>query len=120
MKVQLTKALKYKDKELIELDLLLDELTGMDLIDVEKQVNDPDDSKLMILPEYSKRYLIAVAARAAHLPKEVLYSLGARDFTAVSIAVRNFLTGAGSGTQEQSFQEAEEMPEFALETSSGE
>ena len=118
MKIQLRKPLNHKGRELKELDIPLEDLTGLDLLDIEKQTGDPDDTKLMILPEYSKRYLIAVAARAAHIPAEVLHSLSAQDFTIVSIAVRNFLTGADSGTQGQHSEEEGETPEPVPATSS--
>ena len=118
MKIQLRKPISHKGQQLKELDIPLEELTGLDLLDVEKQVCDPDDTKLMLLPEYSKKYLIAVAARAAHIPAEVLHSLSAKDFTAVSIGVRNFLTGADSGTEGLALEEEVVTPELASATSS--
>lgn len=101
MKVQLKKTLRHKGKEYTELDIPLEELTGLDLIEVEKNNIDLDDRKALIIPEYSKTYLIAVAARALHMPVEVLRTLSARDFTAVAMAVQNFLTGSDSGTNEE-------------------
>ena len=101
MKVQLRKALRHKGKEYTELDIPLDDLTGLDLIEVEKNNIDLDDRKALIIPEYSKTYLIAVAARALRMPVEVLRTLSARDFTAVATAVQNFLTGLGSETGEE-------------------
>lgn len=101
MKIQLKKALKHKGKDLTELNIPLEELTGADLIEIDKQNIDMDDRKAMILPEFSKSYLIAVAARAARIPVEVLRQLGARDFTVVTGAVQNFLTGSGSETSEE-------------------
>ena len=100
MKVQLKKALKHKGQELTELDIPLEELTGSDLIEVEKQIADANDKKALILPEFSKSYLATVASRAAHIPVEVLQTLSARDFTAMTNAVQNFLTGSDSDGQD--------------------
>lgn len=118
MKVQLKKALKHKGQELTELDIPLENLTGHDLIEVEKQIADANDKKALILPEFSKSYLAAVAGRAAHIPVEVLWTLSARDFTAVTGAVQNFLTGSDSETEEPPSQGAAPSPESAPATSS--
>lgn len=118
MKVQLKKALKHKGQELTELDIPLEELTGLDLIEVEKQIADTNDRKALILPEFSKNYLAAVASRAAHIPVEVLQTLSARDFTAVTSEVQNFLTGSDSGTEGQPSQDGAPTPEPARATSS--
>jgi len=111
MKVQLKKALKHKDQELTELDIPLEELTGADLIDIEKQVAEMDNKKAMLLPEFSKLYLATVAARAARIPVEALRTLSARDFTTVTNAVQIFLTGSDSETDEQPSQGTAANPE---------
>ena len=118
MKVQLKKALKHKGQELTELDIPLEELTGNDLIEIEKQVIDMNDRKAMILPEFSKSYLAAVASRAAHIPVEVLRTLSARDFTAVTSAVQNFLTGSDAETEGQPSEGAAQTTASGRETSS--
>ncbi|GHV57174.1 hypothetical protein FACS1894216_21610 [Synergistales bacterium] len=48
------------------------------------------------MPDYSKVYLIRVAARAARMPVEVLDNLSARDFTVVTNRVQNFLMASDS------------------------
>jgi len=111
MKVQLKKSLSHKGQEFTELDIPLENLTGHDLIEVEKQLADANDKKALILPEFSKSYLAAVASRAARIPVEVLQTLSARDFTAVTNAVQNFLTGSDSKTEEQPSESAAPSPE---------
>ena len=86
MKVQLKKCLNHKGKELRELDIPLENLTGADLIDVEQQLF--RSGKVALMPDYSKVYLIRVAARAARIPVEVLEQLCARDFTIVTNRVQ--------------------------------
>lgn len=117
MKIQLKKALRHKDQELTELDIPVEELTGADLIDIEKQVAEMDNRKALILPEFSKLYLVTVAARAARIPVEVLRTLSARDFTAVTNAVQNFLTGSDSETEGPSSQGTAQDPASVPATS---
>lgn len=96
MKVQLKKCLTHKGEELRELDIPLENLTGADLIDVEQQLF--RSGKVALMPDYSKVYLIRVAARAARIPVEVLEQLSARDFTIVTNKVQNFLMESDSGS----------------------
>ncbi len=91
MKILLRKPLKHRGEDLTELDLNLEELTGYDLIEVEQQVNNSNDGRAILMPEYSKTYLITVAARALHMPVEALKQLSARDFTNITRSVQNFL-----------------------------
>jgi hypothetical protein len=98
-----------------ELDIPLENLTGSDLIEVEQQVL--RSGKIALVQEYSKCYLIRVAARAARIPVEVLEGLSARDFTAVVNRVQNFLTESDSGTGEGSLSPEPETAS-ALGTSS--
>ena len=94
MKIQLKKAITHKGNELTTLDLELDNLTGNDLIDVEDQIlktGNPIQST-----DFSRVYLITVAARALHMPVEILKQMCARDFARVVNEVRNFLTALDS------------------------
>ncbi|MBR0278789.1 MAG: phage tail assembly protein, partial [Synergistaceae bacterium] len=94
MKIQLKKAITHKGNELTTLDLELDNLTGNDLIDVEDQIlktGNPIQST-----DFSRVYLITVAARALHMPVEILKQMCARDFAKVVNEVRNFLTASDS------------------------
>lgn len=90
MKVHLKKAIIHKGNELHTLDIPLEDLTGNDLIDVEEQIlktGNPIQST-----DFSRVYLISVAARALHMPVEILKQMGAYDFARVVSEVRNFLT----------------------------
>ncbi|MBR1603779.1 MAG: phage tail assembly protein [Synergistaceae bacterium] len=91
MKIKLTRELSVRGESLTELELDLDKLTGQDIIEVEKQIDTAGDGRALVLPEYSKVYLAAVAARALKVPREALNLLTARDFTRLTQAVQNFL-----------------------------
>ncbi len=90
MKIHLKKSIIHKGNELHTLDIPLEDLTGNDLIDVEEQIlktGNPIQST-----DFSRVYLISVAARALHMPVEILKQMGAYDFARVVSEVRNFLT----------------------------
>jgi len=117
MKIKLKKALKHKGRELFELDVPVEDLTGADLIEVEQQVF--KSGKIALMPDYTKVYLVRVAAWAAKIPTDVLEGLSARDFMTVVNRVQNFLMGSDSGTDEEfSNLESEETPETVPVTSS--
>ncbi len=91
MKITLSKPLSYKDTELDSLELELDSLTGRDLIAIEDSLRASGSVNL-----FSQSYFAAVAARAAHIPVDVLKTLGAKDFMKVTAEVINFLTATDS------------------------
>ena len=91
MKIKLMRELSVRGESLTELELDLDKLTGQDIIEVEKQIDTAGDGRALVLPEYSKVYLAAVAARALKVPREALNLLTARDFTRLTQAVQNCL-----------------------------
>lgn len=111
MKIQLKKAIMHKGQELQELDVDLDRLTGNDLIDVEEQAMRAGNNAFSAT-DFSRVYLIAVAARAARIPVEVLRMMNAHDFNKVVTEVRNFLTLTDSdeGNGEVEALEAPEAP----------
>jgi hypothetical protein len=113
MKIKLQKALKHKGQKLTELDIPLETLTGTDLIEVEQQLL--QSGKFTLLPDYAKVYLIRVAARAAHIPVDVLEGLSARDFTIVTTRVQGFLMGSDS---ENETEPEQKTPETGPVTSS--
>ena len=113
MKIKLSKAIKHKGQEIFTLDMPLEELTGNDLIDVEKQLM--QTGEVPFVTDFNKTYLINVAAKAAHIPVEILKFTSAKDFTKITNEVRNFLTLSDSDENEE-----EEIPEKPLETFSGE
>lgn len=113
MKIQLKKAIKHKGQEIFTLDIPLDELTGNDLIDVEEQIM--KTGQWFQATDASRVYLISLAARALHMPIEVLKQMNAHDFAKVATEVRNFLLVSDSTENEEA-----EIPEIHPETSSDE
>ena len=113
MKIKLTKALKHKGQEILTLDLPLEDLTGNDLIEVEKQL--VQSGEVPIVTDFNRVYLVNVASRAAHIPVEILKFAGAKDFTRITNEVRNFLTLSDSDENEEA-----ETPPTPRETSSDE
>ena len=106
MKIHLKKAIIHKGNELQTLDIPLEDLTGNDLIDVEEQIlktGNPIQST-----DFSRVYLISVAARALHMPVEILKQMGAYDFARVVSEVRNFLTLSDS--EEEATEETANPP----------
>ena len=96
MKITLSKPLKYQDKELNDLDLVLDDLTGQDLIDVEEDLKRKGIT--VNAWEYSRTFLISIAARALNIPANSLKSLSAKDFTSIINETLSFLAGTASET----------------------
>ena len=104
MKIKLKKPVISMGKELDTIDIELEELTGNDLIEAEKQILQSGDA--VIVTDFSRPYLIAIAARAAHLPIEALKFMDARDFTRITGEVRNFLV-----VQDSEDRTEEKIPE---------
>ena len=94
MQIQLKKAIKHKGQDIFSLDIPLEDLTGNDLIEVEEQIIKTGNFAAMT--DFSRAYLIAVAAKAAHMPVEALRTMGAHDFSRVITEVRNFLMATDS------------------------
>ena len=92
MIITLTKPLKYKDAELTELDLNLEDLTGQDLIDIE----DEQRASGQTVNLYSQSYFLAIAAKALHIPAPVLKDLPLKDFIKLTNAVLLFLNDTAS------------------------
>ena len=111
MKIKLNKSIKHKGQEIFTLDLPLEDLTGNDLIDVEKQL--VQSGEVPIVTDFNRVYLINVASKATHIPVEILKFASAKDFTRITNEVRNFLTLSDSDESEE-----EEIPEKLPETSS--
>lgn len=112
MKIKLKKAVMHKGQELDMLDIPLEELTGNDLIEAEKQIMQSGDA--VVVTDFSRPYLIALAARAAHLPVETLKFMDARDFAKIAGEVRNFLL-----LQDSDDDQDETIPATSPATSSG-
>ena len=91
MKITLSHPVPYKDTELDSLELDLDSLTGNDLIAIEDSLRASGNVNL-----FSQAYFVAIAARSAHIPAEVLKSLPVKDFMKITSEVINFLTDTAS------------------------
>ena len=107
MKIRLNKPIKHKGQEILTLEIPLEELTGNDIIQVEKQLT--QSGEVPIVTDFNRTYLINLAAKAAHKPVEVLRTMSAKDFTRVTNEVRNFLTLSDSDENEET--ETEKVPE---------
>lgn len=90
-KVIFSKPFKFEEKEYKELNLDLESLTGQDLIDAANQARLLGDNPTV--PELSKAFLAVVAAKASNVPVDLILKLPAKDFSAVTLTVQNFLLG---------------------------
>ena len=85
----LTKPVNIGGKEVSEISMDFDTLTGNDLIKAESEARAMGDNTPLITA--SMRYQAAVAARALQCPADDMLALGAKDFTKVIAAVTRFL-----------------------------
>ena len=87
MIITLSKPLTYHGADLTTLDLDLEGLTGQDLIDIE------DSQRLsgQVVNMFSQGYFVSIAAKALHMPAEILKSLPLKDFMKLTNAVLFFL-----------------------------
>ena len=117
MKIQLKKAIKHKGQDIYTLDIPLDDLTGNDLIEVEKQLM--QSGEVPVVTDFNRTYLINIAARATHIPVEILKFMGEKDFTRITNEVRNFLTISDSDEEGQADNQ-QKLPEtYSDESQSG-
>lgn len=89
--IKLSSVVKWEDKELSELALDFDSLTGDDLASAEAEMQ--ADGIVPVFVDTSKRYMMYVAARAAGVPVEFIRKLRAGDAMKVTLAVQGFLMG---------------------------
>lgn len=94
MKIELSRPISYKENELSELELDLESLTGYQLIEAEEDLR--RQGITVSTWDYSRPYMIQIAARAMHIPSEVLKTMSAQDFVKVCNAVTGFLLGMDS------------------------
>lgn len=87
--IKLISPVKFEDIERSELVLDLDSLTGEDLAQAEAEMQ--ASGEVPVFADTSKRYMMYVGARAAHVPVELIKRLKARDASAVTLAVQGFL-----------------------------
>lgn len=89
MKVKLTKPLTVKGKEVKELDLNFDSLTGNDLVAAEREARAMGDNTPVIA--LSMQYQAAVAARLIGCPVDDVLALPAKDFKNIVGQASSFL-----------------------------
>lgn len=94
MKIELSRSIKYKEAELNELDLDLESLTAYDLLNAEDDLR--RQGITVSVWDYSRPFMIQIAARAMHIPVEVLKTMNAVDFVKVCNVVGGFLLGTAS------------------------
>ena len=94
MRIELTKAITYKDTELKDIELDLESITGFQLIEAEEELR--KQGITINTWDMSRPYLIQIAARAAHIPVEVLKGMTASDFNRVCNVCAGFLLGTGT------------------------
>lgn len=88
-KMVLSKTYEFEGKEYREINLDLDSLTGHDLIASANQARLLGDNSPIM--ELSKTYLAVIASKAGKVPIDFIMSLSAKDFTAITMVVQNFL-----------------------------
>lgn len=86
--IKLTKPVEWEGERVEELNLNLNDLTGIDLEAAEREWVLGGGSGMA---ETSKTYLLAVAARATGKRVEVLRRLSAKDYSKITLLVQNFL-----------------------------
>jgi hypothetical protein len=92
---KLSTPIKFDGALVTELNLRFEDLTGKDLILCAKQARRLDPEEIRPARALSLSYQIAVAARAAGVPTELLEALKADDFTIVTQRAENFLLRRG-------------------------
>jgi len=86
--IKLTKPVEWEGERVEELNLNLDDLTGIDLEAAEREWVLGGGAGMA---ETSKAYLLAVAARATGKRVEILRRLNAKDYSKITVLVQNFL-----------------------------
>lgn len=90
MKIALSKPINVDGKEVTELDLKLDDLTGADYAFCEREALMENANVPSIDPRLSETFQRHIAARACGVEPAVLKKLGLREYGVVVAAVRDF------------------------------
>lgn len=86
--IKLSKPVEWEGERVEELNLNLDDLTGLDIEAAEREWVLGGGAGMA---ETSKSYLLAVAARATGKRVEILRRLNAKDYSKITLLVQNFL-----------------------------
>lgn len=87
----LIKPIKFDGETVTTLNLDFDDLTAEDLIACAKQARRIDPDEITPARATALSYQMAVAARAAKQPIELIKALKAKDFTQITQLAANFL-----------------------------
>lgn len=95
MVIKFKKPYTFEKKEYTEIDLSgMDDLTGADMIAVNKIMKRSGSGGIDVMPEVSVEYACYFAARAAKLPVEFFMNLPPRELMKVKNRVMGFLFGS--------------------------
>ena len=99
----LKKPITFDGKKIDKLVFDFDSLKARDLMNAERQAKLRLGKKrdLHMVKELDNRYTSCVAAKAAGVKVELLFELGAKDFTGIDLITRNFLLDGDSSDEEE-------------------
>lgn len=87
----LLRPISFDGLEITELTLDFEELSGDDLLRCSRQAQTISPDEVAPVKALSLAYQVALAAKAAGVPVELIQSLKAKDFTQVTQRAQNFL-----------------------------
>ncbi len=90
---KLARPFTYENKTITELEFHFEDLTGRDMLKIEKEMQDMQEYALA--PEISSNFQCKLAAKAANVGSDMLESLPLKDFNRITNAARNFLISTG-------------------------
>ncbi len=85
------KPFEYEGIKYETMDFNFEKLTGDDIIAIEDELE--AEGKSFVIPAFSSRYKIKLAARAAGIGSDVLTALPVGDFNAIAGKANAFLNG---------------------------
>lgn len=88
MKITLTQPFKVKDKEITEIDLNFEKLTGKQLANAEKEVRAMGDTTPSVF--ISMQYHSVIAAKLIGVPVDDILSMNAVDYKNIMVQVASF------------------------------
>lgn len=98
---KLSKPVNFEGQDFTEIKMDLEGLTAKNLEKAEKEARTLLGKKEnMVVPETNKKYLACVAAKAASVTSDVIFSLSAKDYTQLCLLVQNFLLDGDSISEE--------------------
>lgn len=104
MIITLDKPIKIDEKEIKEINLNLEDLTGADILKVDLEIRSEGHS-LGLDNIYNQNALLKIASLAAGIIPDDLKKLSMGDFLEVTFTVRNFLLGLSGNQEEQTNSE---------------